>query len=171
MTAPAPLWVWTPAFAQSREVAGRAPGEVAHTIGYDPGKPAAALQNFRRLGEEGIHEPVIVVDVARFPDDSDWAYVADGINRSGVNPLRGLGALLREPFVDLTRLFHVPAGSKGVVAVFLGARYPGEPADQPVCSYLQEAAILAHTADLPVLGVLVAEAHVAAFDFGQVRPD
>ncbi|MFB0516573.1 MAG: hypothetical protein ACETWG_08210 [Candidatus Neomarinimicrobiota bacterium] len=134
------------------------------------------LLAFRQLRAERGLVPVTVFDVARFPDDRPWAYVADGLNKSGVNPLRGLGALLREPFVDLSRLYLVPQGQSGVEAVALGARYPGTDLDSPahsrrlpVCSYLHDAAILAHVEGLLVTGVLVAETHLRSFDFQQVR--
>ena len=140
-------------------------------LDYDPSDPGGALMSLRRLREEGFPGGVTIFDLARFPADRTWAYVADGINRSGGNPLRGLGSIMEEPFVDLSGLYTLPDGAAGVVAVALGERYPGELSDRPVCSHLHDAAILAHTAGLPVTGVLVEEFHVADFDFRRAAGD
>ena len=58
----------------------------------------------------------------------------------------------------------------------LGARYDAaednpfaDSLGRPLCSYLHDAAILAHAEGFAVTGVLVAESHVSRFDFQQVR--
>jgi len=134
------------------------------------------LSTFRRIREAEGDQPVIIFDIARFSDETKWSYVADGVNRSGANPLRGLGAVMREPFIDVSRLYSVPAGETGLEVVSLGARYDAaednplaDSTGRPVCSYLHSAAILAHAEGLAVTGVLVAEAYVPRFDFRQVR--
>lgn len=156
--------------------AGLKPDPDIRTIRFDPADPEKLLLSFRRIREDEGNRPVTVFDIARFPDDKAWAYVADAVNRSGANPLRGLGAVLREPFLDVSRLYSVPAGETGLVAVSLGARYDAAKDDpvmrstgRPVCSYLHDAAILAHAEGLAVTGIVVAESHVPRFDFRLVR--
>ncbi len=176
MSTASPVWVWTPLF--SHAVGDLEPQKVpdTHIIRFDPADPGKMLLSFRRIREDEGDRPVTVFDVARFPDDKAWAYVADGVNRSGANPLRGLGAVLREPFIDVSRLYSVPAGENGLEVVSLGARYPAiesglfeSSRGRPICSCLHEAAILAHAEGLAVTGVLVAEAHVPGFNFGLVQ--
>lgn len=133
------------------------------------------LLTFRRLKAERADQPVVIFDIARFPNGASWAYVADGVNRSGTNPLRGLGTLMRQPFVDVSRLYHLPEGCEGVELVALGSRYPGGEAllaglrpGRALGGYLHAAAILAHTEGLRVTGVLVVESHAAHFDLRPV---
>lgn len=171
-----PIWVWTPLFSRAigdleyQTVSG------ARIVWFEPEEPRLMLSSFLQLHEERGTQPAIIFDIARFPDETEWAYVADGTNRSGANPLRGLRALMREPFIDLSRLYYVPNGETGREVVALGARYSEiesatfKPArGRPVCSYLHNAAILAHAAGLPVTGVLVAEAHVPQFDPAMIQ--
>ena len=165
MTGPSPLWVWTPTFSQASATQKAGLAEPARLMHYDPHRSREALLAFRERGNAAGGAPVVIFDLARFPDETPWAYVRDGINRSGAHPLRGLAALLREPFVDLTHLYHVPAGETGVVADCIGARYPGDPSERPVCGHLHDAAILAHTEGLRVTGVLVSAAHLPDFAF------
>jgi len=126
-------------------------------------QPESILKRLLQEFEKGARA-LIVADVGRFQDDRLWAFVADGINKTGYNPLRGLSALLDKPFLDTTRLFTVPAGYQGVTAVSLGARYPEITADEVVCSHLLWYALLGHAAKLNVVGVLVAESRVNEFD-------
>ncbi|UCD37379.1 MAG: hypothetical protein JSW54_11180 [Fidelibacterota bacterium] len=133
------------------------------------------LLTFRSLYDEQGSLTVIVFDVARFPDDTKWAYVADAVGRSGANPLRGLGRLLRSPFIDVSRLYHLPADETGVVATSLGARYSELAPDaallhsgRPLCGELHSAAVIAHAERLQVTGVLVAEPYLHEFDFLRV---
>lgn len=175
MSKASPVWVWTPLFSRRVAAAGLEPAPDIRIIRFDPADPGKMLFTFRQLREAEGDRPVIIFDVARFPDETEWAYVADVVNRSGTNPLRGLGAVTREPFVDVSRLYRVPAGKTGLEVVSLGARYPGGDSvlseifpDRPVCGYLHDAAILAHAEGLAVTGVLVAEAHLSGFDFRRV---
>ena len=173
MTGRPPLWVWTPTFSQASATQKGGLAEPARLMHYDPARLREALLAFRDRGNAAGVTPVVIFDLARFPNETSWAYVRDGINRSGAHPLRGLAALMQEPFVDLTRLYHVPAGETGVVADCIGARYPGDPSaelragpsERPVCSHLHDAAILAHTEGLRVTGVLVSAAHMPDFAF------
>ena len=171
-----PVWIWTPHFSRGVAAAGFKPDPDARIFRFDPAAPDQLLFAFRRIREAEGPRPVLVFDVARFPDKTEWTYIADGVNRSGSNPLRGLGAVTREPFIDVSRLYNVPVGEVGLEVVSLGARYDAAEynplADSlgwPVCGHLQSAAILAHAEGLTVTGVLVAEAYVSRFDFQQVR--
>ncbi len=171
-----PVWVWTPHFSRGVAAAGLNPDPDARIIRFDPADPGQLLFAFRRIREAEGARPVLVFDVARFPDKTEWTYVADGVSRSGANPLRGLGAVTREPFIDVSRLYSIPVGETGLEVVSLGARYNAaednplaDPLGRPVCGYLHDAAILAHAEGLAVTGVLVAEQHVPGFDFGLVK--
>lgn len=126
-------------------------------------QPEGILKRLLQEYEQGALA-LIIADVGRFQDDRLWAFVADSINKTGYNPLRGLSALLDKPFLDTTRLFSMPAGYQGVTAVSLGKRYPGITADEAVCSDLLLYALLAHAAKLKVVGVLVAESRVNELD-------
>ena len=140
-------------------------------IHFDPARPREMLLEFRRLAEEDTPPHVYVLDVGRFSDETQWAFVSDAVGRSGANPLRGLGPIMKEPFVDVTRLYHVPEDSTGVEVVALGNRFRADPgliADvaraRPICSHLHAAAILAHAEGLRVTGVLVAEPAIPEFE-------
>lgn len=170
-----PVWVWTPNFSRALAIAGLKPDPDIRIILYDPADPEKLLLSFRRIREDEGDRPVIVFDTARFPDKTEWAYVAEGVNRSGANPLRGLGAVMREPFIDLSQLYSVPASETGLEVVSLGARYDtaednplAHSMGRPVCGYLHDAAILAHAEGLTVTGVLVAESYVSRFDFSRL---
>ncbi|MBA7708984.1 hypothetical protein ES703_117891 [subsurface metagenome] len=176
MTTVSPVWVWTPHFARAMAAAGLKPDPDIRIIRFDPANPGGMLSTFRQLREAEGARPVIIFDTARFPDITEWAYAADGVNRSGANPLRGLGTVMRQPFIDVSRLYSVPAGETGREVVCLGARYDAaednplaDSPGRPVCGYLQEAAILAHAEGLAVTGVLVAESHITRFDFSQFQ--
>ncbi len=176
MTTLSPAWVWTPNFSRSVSPEGLDPDPNIHIILYDPADPEKLLLSFRRIREDEGDHPVSVFDIARFPDERGWSYVADAVNRSGINPLRGLGAVMREPFIDVSHLYSVPVGETGLEVVSLGARYDaaeGNPLahslGRPVCGYLHDAAILAHAEGLIVTGFVVAEQHIPRFDFGLVR--
>jgi hypothetical protein len=143
----------------------------AHCIPFDPSIPDEMLLAFRRLAAEQTAPSVLVLDVGHFWDETQWAFVSDAVGRSGANPLRGLGRIMKEPFVDVTRLYYVPNGSKGLEVIALGDRfkeYPGadfrDPQKRPVCSYLHGAAILAHAEGLRVSGVLVSESALPRFN-------
>ena len=177
MTTVTPVWVWTPNFSRALAAAGLKQDPDIRIIRFDPADPGGMLSTFRQLREAEGARPVIIFDTARFPDITEWAYVADGVNRSGANPLIGLGAVMREPFIDVSRLYSVPASETGLEVVCLGARYDAaedspladSPGGRPVCGYLQDAAILAHAEGLAVTGVLVAEQHITRFDFSQFQ--
>jgi|GEM_PF-6295210 len=176
MTTVTPVWVWTPHFSRAMAAAGLKPDPDIRIIRFDPADPGGMLSTFRQLREAEGAQPVLIFDTARFPDITEWAYAADGVNRSGANPLRGLGAVMREPFIDVSHLYIVPSGETGLEVVCLGARYDeaedsplADSLGRPVCGYLQDAAILAHAEGFTVTGVLVAEAHISRFDFSQFQ--
>ncbi len=176
MTTVTPVWVWTPHFARSVVAAGLKPDPDIRIIRFDPANPGGMLSTFRQLREAEGARPVLIFDTARFSDKTEWAYAADGVNRSGANSLRGLGAVMREPFIDVSRLYSVPAGKTGLEVVCLGARYDAaeynplaDSVDRPICGYLQSAAILAHAEGFTVTGIVVAESYVPRFDFQRVR--
>lgn len=173
MNRPSPLWVWTPLFADSFSGVDHKPDPTTYVVFYDPYNVEHILKSFRDVYENEGSRPVTIFDVAHFADNSTWCYVADAVNRSGANPLRGLGTVTRKPFIDLSYLYNVPAGETGLEVVALGARYTEidptdfKPAgDRPVCSHLHDAAILAHAERLIVTGILVAEEHISLFDSG-----
>ena len=169
------IWIWTPLFSKVAGAAAIPSREEIHILRYDPRSLREMLLTFRAWREQVGPCSALVMDIATFPDEQDWAYVADGIGKSGSNPLRGLGPLLHEPFVDVSRLYHLRQGTSGITVMALGDRYLtvdtaalAARSSLPVCSHLQEAAILAHAEGFSVTGVLLAE-HVAPhFDFGQV---
>jgi hypothetical protein len=161
------ILVVTPLFRQVRDDIG--PG--VNILHFDPARPREMLLEFRRLAEGHPPPSAYVLDVGRFSDETEWAFVSDAVGRAGASPLRGLGPIMKEPFVDVTRLYHVPEGNTGVEVVALGDRYlddPALPADvargRTVCSHLHAAAILAHTEELRVTGILVSAAALPAFD-------
>ncbi len=155
------IWVWTPLFAQGGLAAGSRRPSGLQILKPDVRVPREVLLAFRHgVKADGV-ESLVIFDVARFPAKTRWAYVADGINKSGFNPLRGLGPLLSHPFIDTSRLYQVPRGETGVVATSFGDRYPVS-SDSPgiICSHLQTLALLAHAAGATVIGVLLAESHL-----------
>lgn len=175
MVADSRILVPTPLF---RHALAKAPDDFdfgADSILYDPSKPEEMLLDFRRLVGARSLPPVYVLDIGHFWDNSEWAFVSDAVGRSGTNPLRGLGRIMKEPFIDISRLYHVPLGAAGVEVIALGDRYK-EYLDQcpraahiyPACSHLHGAAILAHTEGLRVTGVLVSEAALPNFNIERV---
>jgi hypothetical protein len=170
--------VSTPLFRQALENAGVTFDVGARGIFFDPSKPEKMLLAFRLLAETGKDPSVWVLDVGCFPEETPWAFVSDAVGRSGSNPLRGLGRIMKEPFVDVCRLYRVPRGAAGVEVIALGDRYrdsldqsPPDADTRPICSHLHGAAILAHTEGLRVTGVLVSEATIPNFNLDQVLQD
>ena len=168
------IWVWTPAIAAVAAAQGLEPPESIQLVRFVPDEPRVMLLTFRLYRKTSPHAPMLIFDLAHFPDERKQAYVRDGIGRMGANPLRGLGPLLREPFIDVSRLYHVPLDEEGVVAVSIGERFHSTERDpdtlrspHAVCSYLQSAAILAHSEGFRVMGVLVAEPHFKDVDFAR----
>ena len=156
------LWIFTPEFAELWASAGHAlPTGVSLLV--DPGQPNRQLALFRRLRGAGA-QALTVLDQGRIPAGRQWAYVADVVNRSGSNPLRGLGPQLREPFVDITALYHRPAGSPGLEVTALGRRYGDYQTVRPACGDLHHLAVVAHTEGLQVTGILVAEKSLTSLD-------
>ncbi len=172
MNPPSTFWVWTPLFAGLFSGRDSQPDSIISVVLYDPANVEQILRSFRDVYENEGTRSATIFDVAHFPDDSSWCYVTDAVNRSGVNPLRGLGTVTRKPFIDLSYLYQVPAGEIGREVVALGDRYRDtNPAaftsavGRPLCSHLHDAAILAHAENLTVTGILVAEGYVPRFDF------
>ena len=167
MKAASTIWAWTSLFSQGGLAADSAPPSGLKILRPDVRVPRKLLLAFRHSVKADKVRSVVIFDVARFPGKGPWAYVADGINKSGANPLRGLGPLLSQPFTDTSRLYQVPLDETGVVANSLGDRYPGS-SDRPdiICSHLQTLALLAHAAGAAVTGVLVAESQLA-----QISPE
>lgn len=66
--------------------------------------------------------------------------------------------------MDVNRLYRLPAGETGVVAVSLGDRCPGH-SDRSgiIFNHLQTLALLARPAAAAVTGVLVSAAHLPEF--------
>lgn len=162
------LWLWTPKFARCYGASDPAlpPAVTLLRPALDcPGSILQALQE--GVDGQGLREAA-VFDVARFPGEQAWAYVRDGINKSGQNPLRGLGRELPQPFIDVGRLYHRPPGSLGVDVVSLGDRYPEPQVKGITCSHMHTVALLAHAAGLRVTGVVVAEDQVDRADLADL---
>ena len=166
------LWVWTPLFAGLFSGRDSRPDLTIPVVLYDPSNVEQILLSFRDVYANEGRRSITIFDIAHFPDDSSWCYVTDAVNRSGLNPLRGLGTVTRKPFIDLSYLYRVPAGETGREVLALGARYHDmdlaasmPAAGRPLCSHLHDAAILAHAEGLTVTGILVAESNVSRFDF------
>lgn len=148
-----------------------------NAIHFDPARPREMLLEFRRIAEADASLLICVLDVGRFSDETQWAFVADAVSRAGANPLRGLSRIMKEPFVDVTRLYRVPEDKSGEEVVALGDRYQDDPGlipevarGRPVCSHLHSAAILAHTEGLRVTGILVSESAIPGFDIDRALP-
>ena len=175
MVADSTVLVPTPLFLHALEKTGVDFYFGATTVFFDPYQPEEMLRAFRRLAEAGKQPSVCVLDIGCFGDETQWAFVSDAVGRSGKNPLRGLGRIMKEPFVDVSRLYHIPGGMAGVEVIALGDRYQ-EHLDQcqhaaharPFCSHLHGAAVLAHTEGLRVTGVLVSESAIPNFNIAQV---
>ena len=116
--------------------------------------PEQNLLQLRRLVQAGA-TALTLFDVGRLDVGEEWRYVDDVISKSGSNPLRGLGSLLRQPFIDVTRLYHYPAGQAGVTAIALGSRYEASSEMAPACGELHNLAILAHAEELKVTAIIV----------------
>jgi hypothetical protein len=161
------ILVVTPLFRQARADIG----SNVSTVHFDPARPREMLLEFRRLSEGDAPPHMYVLDVGRFANETQWAFVSDAVGRAGANPLRGLGSIMKEPFVDVTRLYHVPKGFAGVEVIAVGDRFRDDPRlltdiarERPLCSHLHAAAILAHTEGLRVTGILVSESDILEFD-------
>jgi hypothetical protein len=174
MVAESKVLVPTPLFLQALENAGAAFDFGTSSIFFDPSKPEEMLLAFRLLSDKKKKPSVCVLDMGCFRDETRWAFVSDAVGHSGKNPLRGLGRIMKEPFVDVSRLYHVPRSAAGVEVIALGDRFQehldhcqGAAHPHPVCSHLHGAAILAHTEGLQVTGVLVSEEAIPNFNIDQ----
>jgi len=149
-----PLWAFTPAFRRLWQAGQQVlPDGVKLVPEFQPGSEQILLQ-LRRLEQAGA-TVLTLFDVGRLNAGQTWRYVDDVISKSGVNPLRGLGSLLRLPFIDISRLYHCPAGQKGVTAIALGSRYAASGNTAPACGELHHLAILAHAEELSVTAIIV----------------
>jgi hypothetical protein len=175
MVAISKVLVPTPLFLEALVNAGVTYNFDATSIFFDPSKPEEMLLAFRLLSDNEKQPSVRVLDIGYFGDETQWAFVSDAVGHSGKNPLRGLGRIMKEPFVDVSRLYRVPRDSASVEVIALGDRYreyinhyQGAAHPRPACSHLHGAAILAHTEGLRVTGVLVSEAAIPNFSIDQV---
>lgn len=149
-----PVWAFTPAFRQLWDSAEKDRPAAVSLLPDENLTPDKKLLQFRDL-QKGGTTAVTLFDVGRLPEGDQWRYVADVVSKSGVNPLRGLGALLREPFVDVSWLYRCPAGHAGITITALGERYAGSPHISPACGELHHLAILAHAEGLSVTAVIM----------------
>jgi hypothetical protein len=175
MVAISKVLIPTPLFLKALENAGVTFDFDATSIFFDPSKPEEMLLAFRLLSDTGKKPSVCILDIGCFRDETQWAFVSDAVGHSGKNPLRGLGRIMKEPFVDVSRVYHVPRGAASVEAIALGDRFQKHLAQcqsavhpRPVCSHLHGAAILAHTEGLRVTAVLVSEAAIPNFNIDQL---
>lgn len=127
-----------------------------------------ALLHFRKAKSEGYSKAVIL-DIGRLPVGKIWDYVGDAINKSGSNPLRGLGPQLLEPFIDVTQLYSVPDNVKGLEIIALGDRYDSATMVNPACGWLHHLAIVAHAEKLRVMGIVLDAARLEDFDPGIIE--
>lgn len=100
-----------------------------------------------------------IFDDGRIESGKTWAFVKDGINRSGSNPLRKLGTSPGKQFLDVSNLYQVPDGQEGIVIISLGERFKEEESlSRESCSDLQELAIIANDLDFKVFGIVLSVA-------------
>ena len=162
-------WAFTPAFeaAWGRSQLKLPEGVVLADV--KSGSAQDQLIQFRRLMQGGA-AAVTLFDRGRLQPSVAWCYVADVISKSGENPLRGLGGLMTEPFVDVSHLYQLPAGATGQTVTALGSRLEQAADIVPACGDLHHLAILAHAEGLRVTGVVVASGDLAGFDPAALRP-
>jgi hypothetical protein len=98
---------------------------------------------------------VLIVEKGLSEMHVDWVWVGDAINRSGANPLRGISGDWPDPFLDLTKLYHVPLGTLSSTVTYLGDRSISPEITGPSCAYLHALAILAHRLNIAVSAVLI----------------
>ena len=156
------LWIFTPGFAEAwRSVGHRVPSG-AHLLNT-PEEPAKQLALFRQQREAGA-EAVTILDLGRIPEGQAWAYISDAVNKSGSNPLRGMTDRMRDPFIDVTTLYHRPVGTPGLEVIALGNRYGDEMQMSPACGVLHHMALVAHAEGFHVTGILVDKESLASLD-------
>ncbi|MFC1746832.1 hypothetical protein ACFLZR_00670 [Candidatus Neomarinimicrobiota bacterium] len=154
MTVPGTPWVATRLWLEMWQTVGPQPH------GFRPldGESTPPVTLLRQLQEMYTHgqRKLVVADLGQSSQDSPWAFIADGINRTGNNPLRGLGDNVDHPFLDTSHLYYVPPGYKGITVVAVGDRKTSL-TDALTCSYGHTLALLGHAAKLKVIGLLFAE--------------
>lgn len=111
-----------------------------------------------------------ILDVAIMPDDKYWAFVEDGINRSGTNPLRQFGELSENRFIDVGNLYVVPKGQTGIQIISLGARFKEvEVSKKAICGHLQNGAIVAHAMGFEVTAIVVTEKYMKQLTYNEIE--
>ena len=158
-----PLWAFTPAFDQWWVEAGHVLPDGVDLLPGARMLPDEKLRQLRQVRGDS-REAIRLFDIGRLPDGRPWHYVADVVSKSGVNPLRGMGRLLKEPFVDVSRLYHLPAGASGLTITALGDRFDASSGVTPACGELHHLAILAHAESLKVTAVIVAGGRLSTLD-------
>ncbi len=122
---------------------------------FDEADPAQLISDLEKIRHQRI-TMIHIFDVAVMPGDSTWAFVQDGINRSGSNPLRQFSGLSEMRFIDVGHLYLVPEGQTGITILSLGARFKEvEESKSVICGHLQTAAIVAHTMGFEVTALVV----------------
>ncbi|MCK4577310.1 MAG: hypothetical protein KAU50_00880 [Candidatus Marinimicrobia bacterium] len=135
----------------------------------DISEPRNLLLEFRRYKADTGLSAVVIVDFATLPPALDKASVSGGINRSGLSPLRGLGDITREQFLDMSNIYHRVPGLEYITVTGLGARYPTHVLpDRPCCGHLNNLAVLAHAEGLDVYGLLLKEQAEAIMDLDRL---
>ncbi len=121
--------------------------------GDDYSEYKSALLNSKREKQKST---VCIFDGAVLVKKRVWAFVKDGINRTGSNPLRRLGTSAGKQFVDVSNLYQVPGGQEGIVITSLGERFEeGESLGNDICRDMQTLAIIAHDLDFKVFGIVL----------------
>lgn len=142
----------------------------AETTIFDGTNPARLVNDLEQIRyNRGINR-IHIFDVANIPDDKVWAFVEDGINRSGTNPLRQLSGLSENRFIDVGHLYMVPKGQSGITILSLGARFKEEEGSKKAtCGHLHNGAIVAHTMGFEVTAVVVTNMFFKRFGFNEIE--
>ncbi len=149
------LWLPTPAaqkFIDSGKIIIDPIDELLHLNIANWRKSIAKLRGWIA---ENPGRQAIILDVGNCPAGRSFVFVKDSINRSGENPLRGLGKMMERPFLDIGELYSVPEPHVGKVVDCYGGRSPGNTGAGISATYLHQLAIVAHLEKLPKYGIVV----------------
>lgn len=114
-----------------------------------------SVEKLRAWITENPGRHAIILDVGNCSEGRSFVFVKDSINRSGENPLRGLGGMMERPFLDIGELYSIPEPNVGIVADCYGGRNHGKISAGVSATYLHQLAIVAHLEKLPKYGIVV----------------
>lgn len=136
---------------------------------FDETDLAQLVNDLGKIRSQG-RKRLNIFDVAIMPDDKNWAFVEDGINRAGTNPLRQLGGLSENRFIDIGHLYVVPKGQTGIQILSLGARFKEvEVSNKAICGHLQNGAIVAYAMGFEVTAIVVTEKYMKQLAFNEIE--